>query len=133
MFSDKILFKKLHAWFFNNIKNINILPKKKFILRKSTLKFYYTNDTIVMILRIFKAISEIDRFRKQRILLRGMSISLLHMWDNLRDLLSFVQLKKHGKNPWWKDTFSKVARWSQCYRIAQSITYREYFAISVLP
>ena len=32
--------------------------------------------------------------------------------DALRDLVQFVQFKKHEKHPWWRDTYSKVPGFS---------------------
>ena len=34
---------------------------------------------------------------------------ILDIYDNLRDLVSFAELKKREKHPWRSITFSKVA------------------------
>ena len=43
--------------------------------------------------------------------LRCYSVGITINFDTMRNLLPFVQFKKHEKHPWRGDTFSKVADW----------------------
>ena len=85
-------------------------------------------------INIFKAIS-LKQKRKSVTEVIYLSFILLKFCGALRDLVPFVQFKKHEKHPWRSVTFSKVAgcffHFLNCTNgIAQSTTFIPFLTIS---